>query len=146
MDNPTTGIVSLPGAEVEVREVSALFERKLIVTGMKATETSMKDHSPNYDMDMVLLVAHGQMMGSNPLQSNLRFAPSAGDDGMLTVDEIFEMEIKANLVMLSVSTCGIETTLRTPNSFPRRSSIPAGYIRTLDHEGVSISLRWLGAF
>ena len=103
--NPITDLPPLPAAEQEAQEVSALFEKKLLLTGRQATKTSMKSQSPRYDL--LHLSTHGEMIESNPLKSNLRFTPSEKDDGKLTVSEIFDMEIKANLVTLSACETGL---------------------------------------
>jgi CHAT domain-containing protein len=103
--NPLTDLPPLPAAEQEAQEVSALFEKKLLLLGRQATKTSMKSQSPKYDL--LHLSTHGEMIELNPLKSNLRFTPSEKDDGRLTVSEIFDMEIKANLVTLSACETGL---------------------------------------
>ncbi len=103
--NPVTDLPPLPAAEQEAQEVSALFEKKLLLIGRQATKTSMKSQSPKYDL--LHLSTHGEMIELNPLKSNLRFTPSEKDDGKLTVSEIFDMEIKANLVTLSACETGL---------------------------------------
>jgi len=97
--NPITDLAPLPAAEAEAREVSALFERKLVLLGSGATKSAVKKEGPRYDF--LLFSTHGEMIESDPLKSNLRFTPSPQDDGKLTVSEIFDMEVKANLVTLS---------------------------------------------
>jgi CHAT domain-containing protein len=128
--NPATGLDPLPAAEQEAREVSSLFDRKLVLTGKQATETSVKGQSPDYDM--VLLSTHGEMIESDPLRSNLRFAPSTGDDGRLTVDEIFDMEIKANLVTLSA--CETALVSGEAGNFPQGDDL-VGLTRAFIHAG-----------
>ncbi len=113
--NPATGLAPLPAAEEEVRELSTLFKRTLVLTGKEATKTSVKGQSPKYDL--LHFSTHGEMIGSNPLRSNLRFTPSAGDDGKLTVNEIFDMEVKANLVTLSA--CETALVKGEEGDFPR---------------------------
>jgi CHAT domain-containing protein len=103
--NPITDLPPLPAAEQEAQEISALFEKKLLLIGRQATKTSMKSQSPKYDL--LHLSTHGEMIELNPLKSNLRFTPSEKDDGKLTVSEIFDMEIKANLVTLSACETGL---------------------------------------
>jgi CHAT domain-containing protein len=104
--NPATGLAPLPAAELEVKEVSAIFEKKLVLTGQQATKTSVKTQGPKYDL--MLLSTHGEMIESNPLTSNLRFTPLEKDNGRLTVSEIFDMEIKANLVTMVTYLCVID--------------------------------------
>jgi CHAT domain-containing protein len=128
--NPTTGLAPLPAAEEEVRELSTLFDKRLILTGKEATKTSVKRQSPKYDL--LHLSTHGEMIESDPLRSNLRFAPSAGDDGRLTVNEIFDMEIKANLVTLSA--CETALVKGEEGDFPRGDDL-VGLSRAFIHAG-----------
>ena len=128
--NPATGLAPLPAAEEEVREVSTLFEKRLVLTGREATKTSVKRQSPRYDL--LHLSTHGEMIESDPLRSNLRFTPSAGDDGKLTVNEIFDMEIKANLVTLSA--CETALVKGEVGDFPQGDDL-VGLSRAFIHAG-----------
>jgi len=130
--NPATGLSPLPAAEVEVKEVSAMFEKKLALTGQQATKNSVKSQGPRYDM--ILLSTHGEMIESNPLKSNLRFTPSENDDGKLTVSEIFDMEIKANLVTLSA--CETALARGETGDFPQGDDL-VGLSRAFIHAGAS---------
>ncbi len=103
--NPVTDLSPLPAAEVEAREVSALFDRKKVLLGSSATKTTVREEGPQYDL--LLFSTHGEMIESDPLGSNLRFTPTPQDDGKLTVSEIFDMEVKANLVTLSACETGL---------------------------------------
>jgi CHAT domain-containing protein len=128
--NPVTDLPPLPGAEIEAQEVSALFEKKLLLTGKQATETTTKNQSPKYDL--LHFSTHGEMRGSEPLRSNLRFTPSASDDGKLTVNEIFDMEIKANLVTLSA--CETALVKGEAGDFPQGDDL-VGLSRAFIHAG-----------
>jgi CHAT domain-containing protein len=48
--NPATDLSSLPKAEAEARAVSALFERKLLLTGREATKPQVKRYGGQYDL------------------------------------------------------------------------------------------------
>jgi CHAT domain-containing protein len=113
--NPVTDLSPLPAAEVEAREVSALFDRKQVLLGLGATKSKFKSEGPRYDM--LLFSTHGEMIESDPLKSNLRFTPTQQDDGKLTVSEIFDMEVKANLVTLSACETGLARG--TKGDFPQ---------------------------
>jgi CHAT domain-containing protein len=128
--NPVTGFELLPAAEEEVREVSTLFEKRLVLTGREATKASIKSQSPRYDL--LHLSTHGEMIESNPLKSNLRFTPSGKDDGRLTVSEIFDMEIKANLVTLSA--CETALGKGETGDFPQGDDL-VGLSRAFIHAG-----------
>ena len=128
--NPATELTSLPAAEEEVREVSILFEKRLVLTGKEATKVSVKGKSPRYDL--MLFSTHGEMIDSDPLRSNLRFTPLGGDDGRLTVNEIFDMEIKANLVTLSA--CETALVKGEAGDFPKGDDL-VGLSRAFIHAG-----------
>jgi CHAT domain-containing protein len=128
--NPATGLASLPAAEVEAREVSALFQNRMLLTGQQATETSVKNEGPRFDM--MLLSTHGEMIESDPLKSNLRFTPSTSDDGRLTVGEIFDMEVKADLVTLSACETGLARGVK--GGFPTGDDL-VGLSRAFIHAG-----------
>ncbi len=128
--NPVTGLSPLPAAEQEVQEVSAIFEKKLVLTGQQATKTSVKSQGPRYDL--ILLSTHGEMIESSPLKSNLRFTPSDKDDGKLTVNEIFDMEIKANMVTLSA--CETALVRGETGDFPQGDDL-VGLSRAFIHAG-----------
>jgi CHAT domain-containing protein len=130
--NPTTGLAPLPAAEEEVRELSTLFKKRLVLTGKDATKTSVKGESPRYDL--LHFSTHGEMIESDPLRSNLRFAPSAGDDGKLTVNEIFDMEVRANMVTLSA--CETALVKGEEGDFPKGDDL-VGLSRAFIHAGAS---------
>jgi CHAT domain-containing protein/Tfp pilus assembly protein PilF len=128
--NPVTGLEPLPATEEEVREVSILFEKRLVLMGKEATKNLVKGQSPKYDL--LHLSTHGEMIESNPLKSNLRFTPSERDDGRLTVNEIFDMEIKANLVVLSA--CETALVKGETGDFPQGDDL-VGLSRAFIHAG-----------
>jgi CHAT domain-containing protein len=128
--NPATDLDSLPAAEKEARAISALFDKKMLLTGREATKRSVKRYAGQYDM--VLLSTHGEMLESSPLKSNLRFAPSPGDDGRLTVSEIFDLDIKANLVTLSA--CDTALVRGEWQTFPQGDDL-IGLSRAFIHAG-----------
>jgi CHAT domain-containing protein len=128
--NPKTDLSPLPAAELEAREVSALFSRKEVLLGSGATESKFKSEGPRYDM--LLFSTHGEMIESAPLESNLRFTPSSQDDGKLTVSEIFDMEVKANLVTLSACETGLARGSK--GGFPQGDDL-VGLSRAFIHAG-----------
>jgi CHAT domain-containing protein len=72
------------------------------------------------------------MLESRPLKSNLRFTPSSGDDGRLTVSEIFDLDIKANLVTLSA--CDTALVRGEWQTFPQGDDL-VGLSRAFIHAG-----------
>jgi len=128
--NPKTDLAPLPAAEVEAREVAILFDRKEVFLGSAATKPKFKSEGPRYDM--LLFSTHGEMIESDPLMSNLRFTPTPQDDGKLTVSEIFDMEVTANLVTLSACETGLARG--TKGGFPQGDDL-VGLSRAFIHAG-----------
>jgi CHAT domain-containing protein len=128
--NPVTDLSPLPSAEEEARNVSELFEKKVLLTGETATETSVKEEGTRHDL--VLFATHGEMIESDPLESNLRFTRSDQDDGRLTVSEIFDIEVKASLVTLSACETGLARG--TGGDFPMGDDL-VGLSRAFIHAG-----------
>ncbi|MBT8359071.1 MAG: CHAT domain-containing protein [Deltaproteobacteria bacterium] len=128
--NPETELLPIPAAEQEAKEVSDLFNEKLVLIGKEANESIVKDKAPEYDV--VLLSTHGEMIDSDPLTSNLRFFSSKDDDGKLTVNEVFNMEIKANLVTLSACETGLAKG--ETGGFPKGDDL-VGFSRAFIHAG-----------
>jgi CHAT domain-containing protein len=128
--NPATDLSPLPAAEVEAHEVSALFSKKEVLLGRAATKPKVKSDGPLYDL--LLFSTHGEMIEANPLKSNLRFTPTRQDDGKLTVSEIFDMDVKANLVTLSACETGLARG--TKGDFPQGDDL-VGLTRAFIYAG-----------
>ncbi|MGQ0761632.1 MAG: CHAT domain-containing protein [Acidobacteriota bacterium] len=70
----------------------------------QATETELKRLAP--DTDYLHLSTHGVAENEAPLFSRVVLEPTATDDGNLTVREIFELGLRADLVTLSACETG----------------------------------------
>jgi CHAT domain-containing protein/tetratricopeptide (TPR) repeat protein len=96
-------LVSLPGAEREVKAVSQLFApgRSTTLIGSAATEPAITSAIGDYRV--VHFATHGIVSSDNPLESFLALAPGAGGaaDGRLTAAEITRLHLSADLVVLS---------------------------------------------
>jgi CHAT domain-containing protein len=57
--------------------------------------------------ELIHLACHGEYKSDAPLLSNLRLAPSEKEDGRLEVHEIFDLDLKPNLVVLSACQTGM---------------------------------------
>jgi len=105
--NPDSGN-SKPGlkyAELEARLVKSLYPRSTLLLNSDATKETVKSESARHDI--LHFAAHAELSKDDPLSSAILLAKDGKDDGRLTVKEIFEMELNADLVVLS----GCETGL-----------------------------------
>lgn len=109
--NPITKAISflgaLPYAEKEVKEIAQIFgpENSLVKIGQDANKKMFCDLSSQYSD--IHLATHGLIDEENPMQSSLVLAPTAYDDGLLTVKDILCLkELKARLVVLSACQTG----------------------------------------
>lgn len=96
----------LPEAE---RQVKALFElygarQSVIFTGAKATETEFKKSAGNFKI--LHLATHGVLDDTSPLYSYVLLKNDNGEDGRLEAREVMQMNLKANLVVLSACESG----------------------------------------
>lgn len=96
--------VDLPNAAHEVAALSRLYgaANSAIYTGTAASEQTFKVQAEKYDV--LHLATHGVFDDRNPMYSHLLLAgpgPAGDDDGLLEAWEVFNMNLKANLVVLS---------------------------------------------
>jgi len=105
--NPDLG-ASKPGlkyAELEAKEVKSLYPGSKVLLRNEATKETVKSYSARYDI--LHFAAHAELSKDDPLSSAILLAKGGEEDGRLTVKEIFEMKLNADLVVLS----GCETGL-----------------------------------
>ena len=100
----------LPGAEAEAGDVALLLRtrRGLDVTqlqGPQATETQIRALLGT--ARVLHLATHGVVRDQEPLQSFVALAPSDKDDGLLTVREVLQLRVNAELVALSACQTGM---------------------------------------
>jgi CHAT domain-containing protein/tetratricopeptide (TPR) repeat protein len=109
--NPITKRISflgaLPYSEKEVQNIAALFgpANAVVKIGQEANKQSFEEMAPQFSE--IHLATHGLVDEEHPMQSSLILAPTANDDGLLTVKDILAMkELKAKLVVLSACQTG----------------------------------------
>jgi CHAT domain-containing protein/Tfp pilus assembly protein PilF len=90
---------SLPGTIREIQEISKVFPDAKTTDGSDFSETFLKETSPG--MAYLHIATHGVLNKSKPMYSYLVMASSEQDDGHLTVNEIFGLNLSAKLVTLS---------------------------------------------
>jgi len=89
----------------EVSEIAGLLNGDSFLNE-EATEGNFKDLSNNYQI--LHLAMHGDVDNRNQNNSALIFSeePDGSEDGLLTVDEIYRMRLKSDLVVLSACNTG----------------------------------------
>jgi CHAT domain-containing protein/uncharacterized protein HemY len=112
--NPTTNtqqqLSSLPGAEEEAIAIANALQTQPLLWD-EATETTVKQQMSN--TRIIHLATHGLLDYGNPQETGVRdfpgaiaLTPSASDDGLLTAAEILEMNLNAELAVLSACDTG----------------------------------------
>ena len=96
---------NLEYAELEAEEVKNVYPQSAVYVKKEASEEKSKSLSPSYDI--LHFATHAQLNEDNPLSSAVLLAKEDKEDGRLEVREIFGMDLKANLVVLS----GCDTAL-----------------------------------
>ncbi|MDJ0837783.1 MAG: CHAT domain-containing protein [Acidobacteriota bacterium] len=102
-------VIALPESEREVNEISELFDRNTmrVFTRERATESNFKTNLK--DAAIIHLATHGQIDPRGADRSKLLLADSGGNgqDGVLTLDEVYELEMKTRLLVLSACETGL---------------------------------------
>jgi CHAT domain-containing protein/Tfp pilus assembly protein PilF len=104
-------LADLPGTELEVNTISAFFKQKNISSSVllnkQASETSIKSGSlKNYSL--VHLATHGVVDENSPELSRIFLqSDTEAEDGNLFAGEIYNLELKAELVALSACQTGL---------------------------------------
>ena len=94
------GLDAIPGTERQAREIASLFSgNALLFLGGDATESRARAESPRHRL--LHFATHGIFDSASPLHSGLMLAPGADDDGFLEAREIMELDLNADLVVLS---------------------------------------------
>ncbi|MCP4442660.1 MAG: CHAT domain-containing protein [Aureispira sp.] len=94
----------LPGAAKEAKNISELFGGDVLLAA-DATEFDFKEKAKNYHV--LHIATHGILNDKEPLYSSLVMKDKDSDDGLLHTYELYNMEISANLVVLSACNSGV---------------------------------------
>lgn len=107
---PAIQLSSLPGAEEEALAISKVLNVDPLI-GAQAVESTIKFKLPQ--ADIIHLATHGlldyqqlQDESGQGIPGALALAWDGKEDGLLTADEIFDLEINASLVVLSACDTG----------------------------------------
>ncbi|HEX4593710.1 MAG TPA: CHAT domain-containing protein, partial [Bryobacteraceae bacterium] len=101
---------ALPGSEREVQRISRLVpaSSSLLLQGKRADEGSVRVAMPW--ATVIHLATHGVVDNANPLNSFLalgRTSDQASGNGRLTAGEVYSMDLRADLVVLSACRTGV---------------------------------------
>ncbi|MBT5869791.1 MAG: CHAT domain-containing protein [Nitrospinaceae bacterium] len=107
MGNPDLGDFNydLPLAEMEAQAMKWDFPTVDILTREKATEGWLQEHISEYQI--IHIASHGEFDSVNPLFSSLKLTRSSSADGNFEVNEVFGLEINADIVTLSACQTGL---------------------------------------
>lgn len=96
----------LPGSRAEVAAVQRIYGRSATtLVGRSATESAFHDLAGQYDV--VHVASFGVLNKHNPLFSFVELAGSEGQDGRLEVHEVFGLDLRARLLVLSACQTGV---------------------------------------
>jgi tetratricopeptide (TPR) repeat protein len=95
------GFEPLPHAESEVRGIAPYFQHPSVFTGREATERCFKEKAP--DFKIIHLATHHLTSDRQPMYSKIVLAQAedGGEDGYLQTYEIYNLQLNADLVVLS---------------------------------------------
>ncbi len=105
--NPDLGnsTLDLPFAEREAGTIHWNYPDVTFLTRERATESWVREHISEFGV--IHLASHGEFDPLNPLFSAVRLAKDDKADGRLQADEIFGLDIRADLVVLSACQTGL---------------------------------------
>ena len=101
LGNPDLGDpkLNLPNAELEAEHVAALFPASKALVRAEASKTAVKNLGSGFSV--LHFATHGTFDDAAPLASGLYLAKGDEPDGLLTVTDLYQMRLDANLVTLS---------------------------------------------
>lgn len=106
LGNPDVGpALNLRYAEREARAVAKRYPGAVVLTRQEATETRARALSG--EVGLLHFATHAELSELDPLSSALLLVPDETEDGRLEVREIFGLDLKARLVVLSACETGL---------------------------------------
>ncbi len=105
--NPDLGSprFDLKYAQQEATTISKLYPHSLLYLRTQATKKTFLKEAPNFDY--IHLATHGIFKVDSPLNSGIFLAGDGNTDGFLSVNELFSLNLNADLVTLSACETGL---------------------------------------
>lgn len=95
----------LRGAEAEALEIARRRSGSTVLLGRKASETVIKKVGGQFRY--LHLASHGKFNSDRPLESGILLAGDGENDGRLTVSELYDLKLNADLATLSACETGL---------------------------------------
>jgi len=102
LNNPS---MDLPGAESEARAISKSWPDSKVILRKNASETIFKKSSGQFRY--IHLASHGEFNPDTPQSSRMLLSSDAANDGNLTISEIYDLSLNADMVTLSACQTGL---------------------------------------
>jgi len=93
---------TLPSSEEELARIRSLFPGAHVFVRDEASEVRVKKLAPSFDV--LHLASHGRLVSRQPGQSHIVLAGGGGEDGRLTVEEIYGLDLR-NIRLVTLSAC-----------------------------------------
>ncbi|MBK9347102.1 MAG: CHAT domain-containing protein [Burkholderiales bacterium] len=97
--------MDLPGAQAEAQALGKELASSDVLVRDQATKEAFMQRAPS--ARFIHLASHGDFDGSNPLSSGLLLAAPAKGQGRLTVSDLYQLSLDAELVTLSACETGL---------------------------------------
>ena len=97
--------LDLAFAEGEAKLVASLYPSSRVLLRKDASESNFKKAGAVFSR--IHFASHGKFQADEPLKSGLYLAKDADNDGILTVGELYSMNLEADLVTLSACETGL---------------------------------------
>jgi CHAT domain-containing protein len=102
LNNPA---YDLPGAQQEAEKLAAQFSAQNLLLRKKASKSAFKALAG--DASFIHVASHGQFDAAKPLLSGLILSPDAQSDGRLSVSDLYQLQLDAEMVTLSACETGL---------------------------------------
>lgn len=97
--------MDLPGAQAEAQALGKELSASDVLVRDQATKAAFMQRAPS--ARFIHLASHGDFDGSNPLSSGLLLSAAVKGQGRLTVSDLYQLSLDAELVTLSACETGL---------------------------------------